>query len=287
MGPPVTDANAEQQEFWNERAGPVWVQNQERLDAQIGQHGQLALDALAIQPGERVLDVGCGCGDSTLKLAEAVGAEGHVLGLDLSEPMLARARQRAEAAGASQVELRAADAQSAALGSDFDVVHSRFGVMFFDDPTRAFTNLCGALRSGGRLGFVCWQAPPENPWVTVPMGAAAPHLELPPPPPPHAPGMFGLADAERLRGILEQAGFADIEIADRRVAMQMGEGTPESAADLFLEVGPVAGLLAEQGASDETRARVRESVLEALRAHEKEGHVSLGSSIWLVTATRP
>src|SRR5512145_2332607 len=237
----MSDANAEQRSYWNEQAGPVWVANQERLDQQIRPHGELALAALAPARGERVLDLGCGCGETALALAQRVGAKGFVLGVDLSEPMLARARQRAAAAGLGQLEFLAADAQTAALGeARFDAAFSRFGVMFFAAPEVAFGNVRRALVPGGRIAFVCWRPVSENAWVLVPMQAAAPLFpSLPAPPPPDAPGPFSFGDAGRVRRILEAAGFEDIQIEPADLAMTPGGGDLDAAAEIFLDVGPL------------------------------------------------
>jgi len=283
----MTDANAEQRSYWNQQAGPVWVAHQERLDRQIRPHGELALTILAAKPGERVLDLGCGCGDSSLSLAAQVNPGGQVLGLDLSEPMLERARERAAAAGLSNASFRVADAQTAALEpASFDAAFSRFGVMFFADPVAAFRNVRGALRPGGRLAFVCWRPVAENDWVLVPMAAAAPHLSLPPPAAPDAPGPFSFGAAERVRGILEAAGFEAIRIEAAEVAMAPGGGDLDEAADTFLEVGPVASALREVKASDSIREKVRLAVRASFEPHQRAGRVELGSAIWLVEARR-
>jgi len=284
----VAEANAEQHAYWNQKAGPTWVANQERLDQQIRPHGELALAALAATAGERVLDIGCGCGDTSLALAECVGPSGAVLGVDLSEPMLARARERAAAAGRAQLEFLAADVQAAQLGdARFDAAFSRFGVMFFATPEHAFANVQRALRPGGRLAFVCWRPVKENAWVRVPMAAAAPHLVLPPPAPADAPGPFSLSDAERVRRILEAAGFASIRIEAVDLPMAPGGGDLEAAAELLLEVGPLGSVLREMGAGPDVRERVRDAVRTALAPHVRAGRVELDSAVWLVLAQRP
>jgi SAM-dependent methyltransferase len=281
-------ANDEQQAFWNDRAGPIWVTHQELLDQQIRPHGELALAALAALPGERIIDLGCGCGDSALALARAVGPTGHVLAVDVSGPMLERARERQQAAGVSQLEFRRADAQTVDFGqAPFDAAFSRFGVMFFDDPAKAFANIGGALHPGGRLAFVCWSAPQENPWITVPMGAAAPLIELPPPPPPNAPGMFALADPLRTRGLLEAAGFQDVAVEAHSQPMALAGGSLEEACELFLEIGPLGAALRESGAGPEKRAQVGEALRVVLGPHvSAAGRVELGSTVWWVTAQR-
>ncbi len=283
----MSDANADQRSYWNEQAGPVWVAHQERLDRQIGPHGERALAALAPVPGERVLDLGCGCGESSLALASRVAPGGHVLGLDLSELMLARARERAAAAGLANVSFRAADVQTAALDSAaFDAAFSRFGVMFFADPVAAFSNVRRALRPGGRLAFACWRPVAENPWVLVPMAAAAPHLTLPPPGSPDAPGPFSFGAAARVRSILEAAAFESIRIEPVEIAMTPGGGDLDEAADTLLEVGPVASVLREMKAGTALREKVRVAVRESFRPHLRAGRVELGSAIWLVQAQR-
>jgi SAM-dependent methyltransferase len=275
----VSEANVEQRTFWNEQAGPLWVVHQERLDRQIGPHGDAALAKLAPAPGERVLDLGCGCGDSSLAL--------RVLGVDLSEPMLARARERAAAAGLAHLSFRAADVQTAPLEAGaFDAAFSRFGVMFFADPVAAFGNVRRALRPGGRLAFACWRPVAENPWVRVPMAAAAAVLPLPPPPPEGTPGPFAFGDAGRVRRILEAAGLEAVETEPADLAMHPGGGDLDEAADMFLEVGPLAFALHEANAPEALRGKVRAAVREAFASHVRDGRVELGSAIWLVRARR-
>ncbi|MEB2345618.1 MAG: methyltransferase domain-containing protein [Deltaproteobacteria bacterium] len=281
--------NAEMIRYWNEAAGPAWVAMQERLDAQVGPLGERALASAAPAPGERVLEVGCGCGGTTLEIARRVGPGGRVLALDISAPMLARARERAGAAGlGGAIEWRREDAQVAALPAGaFDCVYSRFGVMFFADPPAAFTNLRRALRPGGRLAFVCWQARERNPWMTVPALAAMQHVAFPPPPPPEAPGPFAFADPERVRGILAKAGFAELAIEPHEVAMQLGAGNVEDALELFLVIGPVGQALREAQAGPEVRARVEEALRTVFERFRTPHGVEAPAAAWIVTARNP
>jgi SAM-dependent methyltransferase len=284
----VADANAEQRSYWNSQAGPLWVANQERLDRQIRAHGERALAALAPAEGERVLDLGCGCGDTSLALARRVGPRGFVLGLDLSEPMLARARERAAAAGLAQLAFRAADLQSDALEAEgFDAAYSRFGVMFFVEPELAFANVRRALRPGGRLAFVCWRPLAENEWVRVPLAAAAAHLPPPKPPPPGAPGPFSLSDAGRVERILARAGFEGIRLEPVDLPLVPGGGDLDEAVAILLEIGPLAAALREAGAEPALRARVAAELRRALAGHVREGRVELGSAVWLAEAHEP
>jgi SAM-dependent methyltransferase len=246
------------------------------------------MDRAGVAAGEVVLDVGCGCGATALELAERVGPAGRVLGLDLSGPMLERARSRARAAGAANLRFEQADAQTADLPAGaHDLVFSRFGVMFFADPPAAFANLRRALRPGGRVSFVCWQRLADNAWMLVPLGALARHVALPPPPPPGAPGPFGFADAERVRAILAAAGFADVACDDVRQPLALGGGELDDAVEFALELGPTSAVLREAGAGPELRAKVAASMREALAPHVAGGRLSLASAAWRFHARNP
>jgi len=276
-----SDTNAAQIAYWNEAAGQTWVDLQDDLDRQIEPLGRAVLEALAPKAGERVLDIGCGCGQSTLTLGDLVGASGSVLGADISKPMLALARARS--GGAPQVSYIEADAQTFDFPpAGVDAIHSRFGVMFFENPTAAFTNLRRALRPGGRLAFLCWRDISENPIMTLPMQAAARHLPPAEPPAPGAPGPFAFADPERVRAILTDAGFAEIALA--RQDMLGGGNTLESALGLALRVGPLGRMLREYpDAGPAALADIR----AALAAHLVDGRVRLPSATWIVTARNP
>jgi SAM-dependent methyltransferase len=278
--------NAEQITYWNETAGPKWVALEAFLDEQICGLGEAAMDRVGIGPGERVLDVGCGTGQTSLGLARRVGPDGRVTGLDISAPMLGRARDRARAAGATNVAFFAADVQTHRFEpGGADVAFSRFGIMFFADPPAAFTNLHSALRPGGRLGFVCWQALPENPWIAVPVMAAAQHITIPIPASPDAPGPFAFANAERVRTILERAGFADVEFADQRATLTVGgKGPVEQAVGFILQMGPAAATIRE--ATPEVRETVAAAVREALAPYHTPDGVRMSSASWVVTAIR-
>lgn len=277
--------NAEQIQFWNEQVGGTWVAYQSMLDAQIGVYGREAMARARIAAGESVLDIGCGCGDTAIELAHQVGPSGRVTGVDISGPMLGRAQARVREAALANVHLELADAQTHPfLAARFDLVFSRFGVMFFSDPVAAFTNVGLALRRGGRLAFVCWRELRENPWVLVPLMAAMQHI-TPTPPPPDAPGPFAFADAERVRGILDAAGYADIECAPWDAMMTLGGAAGlDQAVELLLEAGPLARALRESDGS--ARPAVAAAVREALLPHHTPEGVRLAGAVWLVTARR-
>jgi len=278
---PMETANEDQVAYWNDQAGVTWAALQPTLDVQIAPLGLCAIDALAPRPGERVLDIGCGCGDTTLEIARRVAPGGEVLGLDISAPMLEVALDRAAAEGATAAGFRQADAQMATFDAPFDAAFSRFGVMFFADPNAAFTNIRAALRPGGRLAFVCWRKPSENPWMMVPLEAALRFVPPPPPMDPNEPGPFAFADAGRLRSILLAAGFADIVTAP--LDMAIGGFKLAQALEVALRVGPLGKVLRE---APDRRESVVDAVREALAAHDTGRGVWLASATWIVTALR-
>ena len=278
--------NAEQIKYWNEISGPRWVAQQELLDAQIAPLGRRAMDRAEIAPGQRVLDVGCGCGDTTIEIARRVGPSGMVTGVDITAVMLEHARSRVQDAQLTNVHFENADAQTCRLApDDFDVVFSRFGVMFFADPVAAFTNLHSALRPGGRVAFVCWQTLPQNPWLFVPLMAAAQHIPLPQPPAPGAPGPFSFADRERVSGILQQAGFRDIALEPLLDTLFLGAGRNlDQAVDLVLQTGPVGAAIREAGTQHVPV--VAQSIRDALTPFVTPDGVRMEYAAWIVTTSK-
>ncbi len=276
--------NAEQIRYWNEQGGPRWVAHADRIDAHIGPLGRLALERAGIEPGQRVLDVGCGCGQTSLELAGRVGPAGRVTGIDLSADMLAVAARRAGEASLANLRFEVADAQTEALeAGSFERVFSRFGVMFFADPVAAFANLRRSLADGGRLVFVCWQELRRNPWMLGPLLAAAKHVALPPPSAPGEPGPFSLGEAERLRGVLEAAGFARVELEGVETSLRIGgAGGVEEATAFLLEVGPTARVL--EGASPSVREAVAGAVREVVAAHASTEGVRMDCAVWIAVA---
>jgi SAM-dependent methyltransferase len=277
-------ANGDQVAYWNAAAGQTWTAMQDKLDGQIQPLGEAAIEALGLKPGQRVVDIGCGCGQTAIALAGRVGATGSVLGVDVSRPMLAAARQRLAEQGLAQASVVEADAQTHPFEPQaFDAVFSRFGVMFFDDPTVAFANILKGLKHGGRLGFVCWRPFAENPWMTVPLAAAQPLLPEPAPPPdPLAPGPFAFADPDRLHAILSAAGFTDITVTPQDKAI--GAPNLDEAIETALKIGPLGARLREH---PDKAATVIGAIRDALAAYATADGVRLGSATWIVTARRP
>jgi SAM-dependent methyltransferase len=275
------EVNTAQIEHWNGPAGETWVKLQARLDAQLAPLGRAAMDRAAIHPGEAILDVGCGTGETTLELSERVGPKGKVLGLDVSRPMLELARQRLRIANLVHTTFEEGDAQTYAFSpGSFDLAFSRFGVMFFSDPVAAFANLRSALARRGRIVFVCWRTVSENAWVAVPLEAAFRHIPRPAAPEPGAPGEFSFADRDRVRAALSGAGFGDITIEPQD--MTIGGGSLEVTVDTTLAMGPVAAALREVG--PEKRQAVEEALREVLAPFAGPEGVRMGAAVWIVAA---
>ena len=270
--------NAEQIEFWNGDAGAMWTKRQERMDALLAPISEAVLKACTVKAGDRVLDVGCGCGETSLRLAER-GVT--VVGVDISKPMLARARERASSSRASATFILG-DAAETRFERVYDQMFSRFGVMFFVDPTAAFTNIRSALRPGGKLCFVCWQPPQLNAWISAPLAVARPLLPPQPTLDPRAPGPFAFAEPDYVRGILGGAGFRDVRIDALTTSLVLGRDV-ETALEMVCEVGPLSRSLA--GLDPALRARIVEAVREPLQAAMTTGGVKLGASCWIAHAS--
>ncbi len=275
--------NQAQSEYWNGEVGQRWAAHHRALDTVFVPFTEALFAGAALVPGERVLDIGCGAGETTLIAARAVGSGGHVTGADLSEPLLAvgRARAAQEAADAAPIEWLRADAQDHAFEPRFDHVLSRFGVMFFDDSSAAFGNIRRALVPGGRMHFICWRGMEENAWVTVPRTAVLPLLPDAEPPVPGAPGPFRFAARETLLPILEAAGFRAITCEPLDRPMVLGD-TPEAAADFVATRGPIARLLHES--APDLRETAVSTVTRLFAERFGNGPVRLGAACWRVTA---
>jgi SAM-dependent methyltransferase len=274
--------NADQLAFWNGPGGHTWVARQEHTDITLAPVTEALLAFARPQTGERVLDIGCGCGATTLEFARAVGPSGRVVALDISGPMLAEGQARANAAGIANIAWRQVDPATAALDA-YDLLTSAFGVMFFGDPVGAFANMRGAASPGARLAFVCWRALAENPWMEVPMNAVSRHLPPRPKAVPNAPGMFAFADPERVTEVLTTAEWAPprLEKLDLDLDIAAGRGL-EEAVDQSTKIGAVNSWLRNQP-TDVVSASIA-SVRAALAAHLDGARVRLPGAMWLVSS---
>ncbi|HEY7386887.1 MAG TPA: class I SAM-dependent methyltransferase, partial [Bryobacteraceae bacterium] len=254
--------NQEQYARWNGSDGECWSREQERLDRVLAPILEPLLEFAAPAPGSAVMDIGCGCGATTLELARRVGPEGRVTAIDISGPMLARAKERLS--GCANTTFRLGDAAVVPLADlHADLAVSRFGVMFFGDPVAAFANLRTGLAPGGRLRFVCWRAIQENPWLQIPLHAVYEHVPRLPKPGPEEPGPFSFADSERVTRILTTAGFSAPSFTPLDVPMDLAAGGGlEDAVRHSVETGPARRAL--EGQPDEIRARAADSIQRAL-----------------------
>lgn len=280
-------SNSEQIAYWNGEAGKRWAQDDDTMARLLGPISQALLDHAPLDGCKSALDVGCGGGSQSLMLAQRLGETARVLGVDISEPMLEVARRKADtpARGRANLEFLRADAASHAFPpGSFDLLFSRFGVMFFDDPEAAFANMRGALC--GKLAFCCWQSVKDNDWVRIPLQAALQHLPPPEPLPPNAPGPFAFADPDRVTAILEAAGFRDVALQPLSTVLRISEaaGLPEAVRELA-RIGPVSRLLADQ--PQEMLGTVFAAMEAALQPYFQAGALDLQASVWLVTATSP
>lgn len=275
----MSDSNAEQIKYWNGAAGATWTQSQERMDLMLQPLTQVALEAAAARADDHIIDIGCGCGDTSLQLATLAA---QVRGIDISEPMLHRARARATDMGLTNISFDTADAANTPLSAEHQLLFSRFGVMFFSDPTAAFTNLRTGLAPDGRLCFICWRPPRQNPWMSVGGAAIAPFLPEPETPPdPRAPGPFAFADKDYLAGLLTTAGFTNIDIEPVDRTLKLAD-TLDDAMRFQGEIGPVARALSELEGTQKEQALA--AARAALAEHVTDTGIHLGAAIWLVRA---
>jgi ubiquinone/menaquinone biosynthesis C-methylase UbiE len=276
------DQNADQIAYWNGPGGQHWADRQQTQDIVLAPVADILIDCAKAKAGERVVDVGCGAGATTIALAQKVGPTGRVLGVDISAPMLARARQIAQAG--MPIEFVLADATVYPFEpASFDLLASRFGVMFFAQPALSFANLRRALRPSGRLAFACWQEPRDNPFFMAPLQAVYKHVPKLPQLGPEDPGPFSFASEARVNRILSEAGFAGVamEPYDLSLDIAVGRGL-DAAVEASLEIGPAARALQEQ--PPDVRAAATNSIREALAPFVRGQTVPLGASIWIVTA---
>ncbi len=279
-------ANTAQREYWNTVAGPRWVGLEGLVERRVRAVNDLLLARSGAKAGERVLEIGCGTGAFTVPLAEAIGETGAVVGADISSAMLTAARKRMADVGLRNVSLIEADAQTHKFEpGSFDLITSRFGVMFFADPGQAFANLFAAARLGGRLCFACWGGLDENEHWLVPYRVALRHLGRPEPKPARAPGPMAFADPDYVKEFLGEAGFSDIAIT--REHPDMLAASPEEEARGACIMGPAGRLIDEKKPGEAILETIRREIEAALAAHARNGEVRLSSTVLLVTAVKP
>jgi SAM-dependent methyltransferase len=277
------DLNADQIAYWNGPGGQHWTDRQQAQDTLLAPVSEILIDRAKAKAGERIVDVGCGCGATAIAFAQKVGPTGHVRGIDISAPMLARARQLAPSG--MPVDFILGDATVYPfVSASFDLLVSRFGVMFFAEPAVSFANLRGALRPTGRLTFACWREPRDNPWIMMPLQAVYKHAPKLPQLGPDDPGPFAFASEARVNRILGEAGFSKIAMEPFNLTLDVAIGRGlEAAVEAALEIGPASRALAERPPDVVAAATV--SIREALTAFVRGQSVPLAAAIWIVTAS--
>src|SRR4051794_5134257 len=276
------DQNADQIAYWNGPGGQHWTDRQQTQDILLAPVSDILIDRAKAKAGERIVDVGCGCGATTIAFAQKVGPAGHVFGIDISAPMLARARQIAPAGIPVDFALADATVYPFVSGS-FDLVVSRFGVMFFAKPAISFANMRTALRPSGRLTFACWREPRDNPWLMAPLQAVYKHVPKLPQLGPEDPGPFSFASEQRVIRILSQAGFSGIEMEPCNLSLDVAVGRGlDAAVETALEIGPASRAL--EGQPSDVRGEAANSIRKALAPFAKGQTMPLPASLWIVTA---
>ncbi|MGI8662606.1 MAG: class I SAM-dependent methyltransferase [Acidimicrobiales bacterium] len=281
----MSENGSEERAYWDRRA-EAWERRVETLSAFSDAYGVPAMDALRVRPGERVLDIGCGPGTTSIDLAARVAPGGEVTGVDISPAMVAAATRRSTALGAHSVRFVTADAQTDDLGTELDATYSRFGVMFFSDPVAAFANIGRSLRAGGRLACAVWGQLADNPWMFVPTLAAASvlnaELTLPG---PNQPGPFSLADPEHVTAVLSGAGFVDFGIERVEGTRAITDASALDEVRTLLEIGPLGD--AYNTSDESARQAAAEAVLAAIEPYRVDDGWQLPGVSLTITAHRP
>lgn len=275
-------SNLGQIEYWNGRAGRNWAEQAEQLDGMLGEFCERIVEQVDfVSPNEALADIGCGAGAVSLAFAKASEQPGLIFGIDISEPLLEVARQRAKRAKLS-VNFFCADASSYRSDTLLDTMVSRFGVMFFDEPVSAFANLRQSVKARGRFVFACWQSIKLNGWASAPLRAAIPLLKEPlPAPDPIAPGPFAFADKDRVNSILSESGWSNIDIESINTRLRLPGNNIEESAKFMMTLGPLARVLLDQGLDE---APVKSALIELLSQHQiSNGEIWMDAASWLVS----
>ena len=282
----MSEVNKNQKDFWSGKGGDIWVERQNVMDTMLSPLGEAALNKLNFNEEENVLDIGCGCGHTTLNIAKRIEPLGNVTGLDISEPMLERAKESAVEMSITNTSFKCVDVQTEDLGDQiYSAAFSRFGVMFFEDSIAAFKNINRSLISGGCLSFVCWQSPAVNPWQSLFIQEIKKFLELPSPP-PRSPGPFAFMESEYVFSILEESKFQDINIEGHEAEVNMFSGrTLSDSVKDYISINPVVTEMLRDSSEDQTTEIVN-SAIEAFSPYYSEKGLIFPSATWLVTAKK-
>ena len=282
----MSEVNKNQRDFWSGKGGDIWVERQNAMDTMLSPLGEAALNKLNLNEGENVLDIGCGCGHTTLNIAKRISPDGQVTGLDISEPMLKRAKESANEMSISNASFNCVDVQTDDIGEEvYSAAFSRFGVMFFEDPIAAFRNINKSLITGASLSFVCWQSPALNPWQSLFIEAVKKYVDLPSPP-PRSPSPFAFMESEYVSSILEESNFQNIIIEGHEAEVNMfsGRNLSDSVKD-YISINPVvSGMLKDS--TEQEKTEIINSAIEAFSPYYSAKGLMFPSATWLVTTTK-
>ena len=282
----MSEVNKNQRDFWSGKGGDIWVERQNAMDTMLSPLGEAALNKLNLNEGENVLDIGCGCGHTTLNIAKRISPDGQVTGLDISEPMLKRAKESANEMSISNASFNCVDVQTDDIGEEvYSAAFSRFGVMFFEDPIAAFRNINKSLITGASLSFVCWQSPTVNPWQSLFVQEVKKFIDLPSPP-PRSPGPFAFMESEYVSSILEESDFQNIKIEGHEAEVNMfsGRSLSDSVKD-YISINPVvSGMLKDS--TEQEKTEIINSAIEAFSPYYSAKGLMFPSATWLVTTTK-
>ena len=282
----MSDANKDQKDFWSGKGGDVWVKRQQAMDTMLNPLGEAALQKLELNKDTNVLDIGCGCGNTTLSIAEKIKPSGRVTGLDISKPMLQRAIESARNRSLENTSFQCVDVQTEYLGvNTFNAAFSRFGVMFFEDPVAAFRNINESLLPRSPLSFICWQSPIQNPWQSLFVQEVKNFIDLPSPP-PRSPGPFAFMESDYVNSILENSNFENVEIVgyEAKVNMFSGRSLSDAVKD-FTSINPVVTEMLKDS-TEELKERILNSVIEVFSPYFSEKGLIFPSATWIVTANK-
>ena len=282
----MSEVNKNQRDFWSGKGGDIWVERQNAMDTMLSPLGEAALNKLNLNEGENVLDIGCGCGNTTLNIAKRISPDGQVTGLDISKPMLKRAKESANEMSISNASFNCVDVQTDDIGEEvYSAAFSRFGVMFFEDPVAAFCNINKSLITGASLSFVCWQSPALNPWQSLFIEAVKKYVDLPSPP-PRSPSPFAFMESEYVSSILEESNFQNIMIEGHEAEVNMfsGRSLSDSVKD-YISINPVvSGMLKDS--TEQEKTEIINSAIEAFSPYYSAKGLMFPSATWLVTTTK-
>ncbi|MFV1984699.1 MAG: class I SAM-dependent methyltransferase [Thiohalomonadales bacterium] len=278
--------NTDMSDYWNGDGGRNWMRFQQRLASSLQPFGQRAMLAMNFSGGEKILDIGCGCGDTTFEIAQAVGASGYVQGIDISELILQQGRNRLKTFGLDNIRFKCVDAESNRFTvNSFDAAYSRFGVMFFNDPVVAFTNISEVLVPNGRVSFICWQPIAANQWVTLPLDIVNNHVTNTPVINADLPGAFSFGDKNKVVRILQAAGFVDISIEKFEIKFNVGN-TIDEAVIFLSHLGPASSVIEDPDIDATTKNAIGNDLHNSLIRYETAEGVNLDAATWVVTASK-